>query len=605
VAHEVSGELNGILSRGERALLDDGDLATARPLFEVAARGALAVDDDQTLARAALGLGGLWVHEHRGAIEAARMAAWQRRALSRLDPTSALAARLRVRLAAEADYAAGTSQQILAEVESARGQDDPVVLAEALSLAHHCLLSPQYADQRLALANELLDAAGLTGRPSDEVVGLLWRTVDLLLSGDPHAERSLRDLLATSDRHPLRAVRYVLSAIAVMRAIRRGELAEATGAANACAAEGQEVGDVDALGWYAAHMVTIRWFQGRLRELRPMLDEFAHSPTLAGPDDSMFAALAVAAAASGDQDGAHSALRRLRGQGLGGLRRSSTWLVTMAGVIEAADLLGDAVLAREAYQLLEPYAGRPVMASLAVTCFGSVSHYLGVAALTMGELDLAVRHLHEAVAANETLMHRPAVQASRLRLTEARRRQRGGRVQHPAACWRQGPGWRVTVGSRAVDVEDIVGMRYLAWLISSPGQEVSAADLVGAGVCSPAEPVLDEAARAAYRIRIAELRAELDHADVIGDPDLGRRAQGELEWVEAELGRLTGLGGRARAFADPRELARTSVQKAIRRALARIRTADQSVADEIEHTLVTGTVCCYRPTVPDLRADPD
>ena len=59
------------------------------------------------------------------------------------------------------------------------------------------------------------------------------------------------------------------------------------------------------------------------------------------------------------------------------------------------------------------------MASLAITCFGSAHHYLGVAALTDDKFDIAVRHLDAAVAANEALLHGPAAEASRLRLAES------------------------------------------------------------------------------------------------------------------------------------------------------------------------------------------
>ena len=58
----------------------------------------------------------------------------------------------------------------------------------------------------------------------------------------------------------------------------------------------------------------------------------------------------------------------------------------MNGVVEAAHLLGDADSAR-AYDLLLPYADRPMAASLAITCFGSVHQALGVASLTSGHVD--------------------------------------------------------------------------------------------------------------------------------------------------------------------------------------------------------------------------
>ena len=78
---------------------------------------------------------------------------------------------------------------------------------------------------------------------------------DLFLDGDPHAEGrlgELRGLLA--DRDHL-AVGYVVRAIDVMLAIRSGRLAEAERLAKECLDAGGKAGDIDADGWYAAHLV--------------------------------------------------------------------------------------------------------------------------------------------------------------------------------------------------------------------------------------------------------------------------------------------------------------------------------------------------------------
>ena len=209
-----------LLLAGEKALLEQGDLAASRRWFESAARAALNTDDVSALARAALGLGGLWVHEHRTAVYAARVRTWQREALERLDPCSPWAARLAARVAAETDYEKGSATAVLAALDGARTGADAVLLADTLNLAHHCLLGPEHGEHRLALARELLAVAAVSGRVVDETLGLLWLTVDLLLAGDPHAGRALRELRAANKSHGLRAVEYVLSALDVMLAIR-------------------------------------------------------------------------------------------------------------------------------------------------------------------------------------------------------------------------------------------------------------------------------------------------------------------------------------------------------------------------------------------------
>ncbi len=364
-----------------------------------------------------------------------------------------------------------------------------------------------------------------------------------------------------------------------------------------------------------------------------MLTEVVNSPTLSAVDNSFFAALAVAAAAAGDHQAAECALAKLRGRDLARLPRSSSWLVTMYGIVEAAHLLGDAQLSARAYDLLRPFAGLPMMASLAVTCFGSVQHALGVASLTMGDADQAVAHLRDAVQHNLALGHWPAVLAARLRCAEAlaRRGHSGDESEaheqraraedvaamlglavrvgpaareapaHAATCARRGRRWRIEVGTRAVLVDHSVGMLHLAVLTANPGVEIAAIELA-AGVDAlgrasassgmPPQRVLDRTAVQQYRQRLSQLGAEIDDPEPGGG---GRPARAERDWLLAELAAGTGLSGRPRAFSDSKERARLAVGKAIRRALTQVERADAIVGAHLRAGIHTGNHCCYRP----------
>src|SRR4030095_4959456 len=119
----------------------------------------------------------------------------------------------------------------------------------------------------------------------------------------------------------------------------------------------------------------------------PGWHEQVTSPTLSVVDNSTVAALAVAAATAGDRREAAAALARLRGRDLAELPRSSTWLASMYGIVEAAALLGDGETSAQACRLLAPSARLPMIASLGVACFGSVQHALGVASLAAGDPD--------------------------------------------------------------------------------------------------------------------------------------------------------------------------------------------------------------------------
>jgi DNA-binding SARP family transcriptional activator len=414
-----AGADTGPFAAGEEALLGNGDLRTSRKHFETAYHLANEAGDAAGAARSVLGLSGLWVHEDRTATGTHQMHTRLEQALSAVGADAPLALRLRVRLAGEAGYRANDHSKILALLSEARQADDPVTVAEALSIAHHCVLGPDHGRLRRTLALALIGESSRTGRRADRLMGLLWHTVDLFLGAHPHAERRLEELRLALAEGDFLAVGFVVSALQVMLTIRAGRFDEAEKAAKLCAELGEAAGDPDALGWYGAHLVAIRWFQGRLDELLPLLDQLVHDSSLSTVDNSYFAARAVAAAVAGDDRKAAASLARLVGPGLAELPRSSTWLVTMNGVAEAAYRLRDAETAAQVYELLSPFAGLPVMASLAVACFGSTHYALGIAATAMGEPERAVWHLHTAIQHNLALAHWPAVALCEARHAEA------------------------------------------------------------------------------------------------------------------------------------------------------------------------------------------
>lgn len=634
-------ELETLLAEGTRAAVVDGDLHASRDRFERAYRIAESVGEERAMAVAALGFGGLWLHEHRTVAGSVLLESRLRRALELLDPQSSLALRLRIRLAGESDYRNSDHAAVLALLDLTRSRPNPMARAEALSLAHHCLIGPEHGALRRELATELVAESFRTSRRSDLLMGLLWQTVDMFLEGDPHAERclaELRELLAEQDHL---AVAFIVSAIEVMLAVRAGHLDQAEVLAKACFERGIAAGDVNATVWQAAHLVTIRWYQGRVVELVPLLDDVVSSPTLSAVDDHALAALAVAAATAGDRRKAVGALATLCGRDLGELPRSSSWMVTMHGVAEAAHLLDDTATAARVYELLSPLAHLPVVGSLAVACFGSAHHALGVASLTTGDIDRAVNHLRAAVRQNLALAHWPAVTASRDRLAVALVRagrqaeadvvrqemavaaeedtatlpmddgHRGagpcpenGPLQAAASCTRLGRKWRIGLGGRSALVGHSVGMFHLVVLLANPRQEIRALDLV-AGVTAlneaaahtalSGQPVLDRVATQEYRNRLARLRTEPDELKAADDHERAAVAQVEHDWLVTQLAGATGLGGGARRFPEGEERSRVAVSKAIRRAVDRIATADAVIGEHLRRTVHTGVRCSYWP----------
>src|SRR5690242_1545315 len=84
-----------LIALGRQALDDVGNLHTSRDWFDQAFQAAERDGDHERMAQAAIGLGGLWVYEHRAAGPWAQTLSRQRQALALLNPGSALAVELR------------------------------------------------------------------------------------------------------------------------------------------------------------------------------------------------------------------------------------------------------------------------------------------------------------------------------------------------------------------------------------------------------------------------------------------------------------------------------------------------------------------------------
>ena len=621
------------------ALLVCGRLADARRAYARADELATRAGDPVARARAALGLGGVWLNEHRSVADRARVLGRQRTALAALaddgsDNAVGLRARLELRLAAEAVYDGAPVAPVLAALAASRATGDLSVLAEGLSLTHHAMLAPEHLEARRLLADELIEVSGRIGDDLRLLFGLLWRTVDLFLAGDESATRDLAELRTRADAVGCRSIGYIASAMDVMQLMRDGRLDEAEAAAHAAFEQGVDVGDADATGYYGAHLLTIRWFQDRDGELTDLARDIATSAMLVVPEFSYRAAAATIAARAGRTDLAATLLSPLRRVGLATLPRSSTWLSGIVNIVEVAAITGDTELAQQAYPLLVPFAARPVMPSLAIGCLGSVERALGLAAATCADADRAIEHLRRAVAANVRLGNRPMTAISRADLAAALadRDAPGDRAEAiatfraaaaaaadidlggRAAAWTrrgdaldsaartavvlrpEGGGWTLDTGAGRVVLPDLVGFRYLHALVARPDGEVSALELCGGlDVGGTGQAVVDPAALRSYRDRVAALDDELVEARTAGPHRRVERLERERAALRDELSTVLARSGRARQFVDAPERARTAVRKAIARALEVIAGFDAGIADDLRATIVTGRTCAYRP----------
>jgi tetratricopeptide (TPR) repeat protein len=158
-------------------------------------------------------------------------------------------------------------------------------------------------------------------------------------------------------------------------------------------------------------------------------------------------------------------------------------------------------------------------------------------------------------------------------------------------------GW----GDSEVAVRDLKGFRYIARLLAEPGREFHAAELVrleagteGGGV-DVGLPVLDDAAKQAYRRRLVDIDEDIADADAANDIARAELARRDREYLVAELRRAVGLGGRDRTVSDDGERARVSVTRSIRYSLERLAEFAPAVASHLQQHVHTGTFCAYEP----------
>jgi len=181
-----------------------------------------------------------------------------------------------------------------------------------------------------------------------------------------------------------------------------------------------------------------------------------------------------------------------------------------------------------------------------------------------------------------------------------------GAVPEEVVFRRDGDYWTIAYDDGVIRLRDSKGLQYLAHLLRHPGEEFLALDLVkdvsreGLDVrpssnFGNAGPLLDEAAKAAYKDRLHELRDQLAEAEANHDRGRAERACAEIEAIGEQLAAAVGLGGRDRPGNSNLERARSTVTKGIKTAIAKIRAVHPSAGRHLGRTVRTGYFCVYAP----------
>lgn len=163
---------------------------------------------------------------------------------------------------------------------------------------------------------------------------------------------------------------------------------------------------------------------------------------------------------------------------------------------------------------------------------------------------------------------------------------------------RDGELWTLSYSDRQIRLRDSKGMQWLSQLLEHPGHELHVLSLVTPQQQQPlgdAGELLDAQAVAAYRSRAADLEQQLAEAEAFNDVGRREKAAAELEFLQRELSRAVGLGGRERRAGAAAERARVNVQRRLRDAIKRIQSQDAELGRYLERAITTGLYCSYRP----------
>jgi tetratricopeptide (TPR) repeat protein len=110
---------------------------------------------------------------------------------------------------------------------------------------------------------------------------------------------------------------------------------------------------------------------------------------------------------------AEAHLTEIAADGYAKLPFDVNWLSAAGECAEACTILGATGPAEALYELLAPYAGRPITAGRALANYGSADRHLGGLAAVLGRRDAAIAHYERAIALDASAGLRPWVARAR------------------------------------------------------------------------------------------------------------------------------------------------------------------------------------------------
>ncbi|MGW8644299.1 ATP-binding protein [Micromonospora chalcea] len=528
----------------------------------------------------------------------------------------------------------------------ARHGSDDEALTFSLWARHDTTWGLGTAEERAQVTAEIREVARRGGDRETELWATALRWVALLELGDPGYRRELASFVAGARQGEVPRQRMAATMDSGIIAAFRGDLATA----EECFAEVERHPEPEHSD-HAFMTHHIRWsvllLYGRVAEAEALLDKVGAGH----PQAELLRA--ITAAERGDPAAVRGLTAGIEAAGATYPRSVSPLWLRLRAQTAAVD--GDPGRCAETRAALAPHRGRWMAALFGCDIAGPVDLWLAAVDAADGRWDDAVAGYTAARDAADRLGARPwsvlaraglvaaltgrdgpgdAAEARRLRAaTAAEARALGmrqvpgrlaaARVDPPAVAVSpltavrpavsappefrpDGPVWRLGYGGVVVHLPDAKGLHDLRLLLSRPGTDVPAVELLDPAAGPElvaarrlgADPVLDDEAKARYRRHLRRLDDEIDRAAVRHDERRLSALDAERAALLDQLRTAAGLAGRSRRLGDQAERARKAVTGRIRDTLRRIDQRHPALAPHLRESVTTGGACRYLPPEP-------
>jgi DNA-binding NarL/FixJ family response regulator len=316
------------------------------------------------------------------------------------------------------------SARVLAD---ARSLGDPNVLTYALIARRYAIWSAADLDELLRVGDDLVAIGSEIEEPELESQGHYTRRSVCLDLGDMvGADASMEKVARLSERYQLPGLQAWAEAHRALRLALEGELAAAETALDHALVLSASTEDDQVSVQFATLQIVLARERMRFDEAAQLMSAAAamrpHHPLI----EAGSLHLDLLADRTVDPRRLDEILDRCGDEPTDWL-----WLGALAEASCCADLLADVTAARRLYAVLEPFSrARETVTVGATVCLGAAAYFAGVAALVMGDLELAGEHLEISLALNGSLGARPQVARTHLQLARLAR----ARDDHRAAA---------------------------------------------------------------------------------------------------------------------------------------------------------------------------